>query len=432
MMTNNNKPKAGRIDFISGVPETLFKKVNGKCSVPRCKNPTVGPFYETDGAVNMGTACHIYSAAKNGPRGRGGKSEEFISSEKNGIWCCSYHGFLIDKKKGVDYPAENLFAWKALAEARILKLMNDIPSPLGWVESIEFLKFPVLDIVPKTKLSRRTLLWSKEHNGKTSLYEVAASITRSKYAERFCRTKKKNQSGSYDDICFKARIIYSTVDAYSKEVDIEITGNQITRKENEQVCLLPPGDVEVIYCSEQDVRQNDNEDDIDFMMRVLNVDKVTLFVLAKIGTSSLMPGKLKFEMASDYLDDDSEILEPVYKENGEPYFTLWFKGDEKENFLSFGSLCGTEQSSLILELLITKAREIAKQRLTLLLIDSHLSSFDPFNFKTLLTNLEKEEFQVVVTLPSVIGGYILESSLNNPKLRALDYLNSWQLSEIGS
>lgn len=130
-----------RLDFNKGVPDILYKQAGGRCSVPRCNNPTMGPYYDHEGAVNMGVACHIYSASENGPRGWGGKDPEFIKSEKNGIWCCQYHATLIDKKKGKDYPANVLFAWKKLAEARTLKNMNDTPSPLGWVESIEFTEF---------------------------------------------------------------------------------------------------------------------------------------------------------------------------------------------------------------------------------------------------------------------------------------------------
>lgn len=430
--TTNKKSAGGRIDFKSGVSEILFKKANGKCSVPRCKNPTAGPFYELDEAVNMGVACHIYSASENGPRGRGGKSDDFISSEENGIWCCQYHASLIDKKNGIDYPATNLFAWKALIEARTLKMMNDIPSPLGWVESIEFLEFPVSDITPKAILSRRTLIWSRKSGGKTSLLEVAASITRSKYAERFSGSKRLSDHGEYENITFKSRITYSTVDSFSKEIDIEITGNQITRHENLLVCLLPPGDIEVIYCSEADCHRSNHEDDVDFMMRVLNVDKVTLFALAKIGTKSLMPGDVKFQQAMDYHDDDCEVLFPVSKENGEPYYELVFKKENKDSFLSFGGLSGTEQDRLILDLLITKAREICKQRLTLLLIENLSSLFDSYNFEALLRCLEKEGFQVVLTLPRVREAEILNSTIKNPRLKSLDYLESWNLSVIGS
>ena len=52
-----------RIDFKSGVPDLLYRQAGARCSVPRCTNPTMGPYYANEGAVNMGVASHIYSAA---------------------------------------------------------------------------------------------------------------------------------------------------------------------------------------------------------------------------------------------------------------------------------------------------------------------------------------------------------------------------------
>ena len=430
MITNSKKSESGRIEFDRGVPEILFKRANGKCSVPRCKKPTMGPFSESDGAVNMGIACHIYSAAENGPRGRGGKDGAFISSEQNGIWCCSYHANLIDKNKGNDYPATVLFAWKALVEARALKQMNDTPSPLGWVESIEFLTFPVKNTLPKAILSRRTLVWGRNGSGKTSLLEVAASITKSKYAERFSSTKRMSENGKHEHLTFSSRIIYSTVDSFSKEIDIEITGDNITRHENQVTCLLPPGDIEVVYCSQDDLQKIEDEDDIDFMMRVLNVDKVTLFALAQIGTKSLIPGEIKFQRAMDYIDD-GDVLHPLSKDNGQPYYELAFKKEKEESFIPVECLSGTEKDRLILDFLITKAREVCKQRLTLLLIENLSILFDSDNFKSLLINLEKEDFQVVITLPPSREKELLNFTLQTPQLKPLDYLETWRLSIIG-
>jgi len=378
----------------------------------------------------MGVACHIYSAAENGPRGRGGKVAEFISSENNGIWCCQYHANLIDKNKGRDYPASVLFAWKALAEARVLKQMNDLPSPLGWVESIEFLKFPVLKHPPKVTLSRRTLMWGKNCSGKTSLLEVAAAITCSKYAERFNGAKRKNKNGKLEDLTFSSRIVYSTVDYLSKEIDIEITGEHITRHENQVPCLLPPGDLEVIYCSEDDSHKIKDEDDIDLMMRLLNVDKITLFALARIGAKSVMPGEIKFRRSMGYLDD-SDDLYPLSKENAEPYYELVFKKENKERFTTYGALSGSEKERLILDFLITKAREICKQRLTLLLIENQGFSLDSHNFKILLKSLNKEDFQVVVTLPPAREKDLLDITSQKTILNSLGYLDSWGLAIIG-
>ena len=62
--TVEDKEEKKRIDFKSGVPDLLYRQAGGRCSVPRCSNPTMGPYYAKDGAVNMGVASHIYSAAE--------------------------------------------------------------------------------------------------------------------------------------------------------------------------------------------------------------------------------------------------------------------------------------------------------------------------------------------------------------------------------
>lgn len=417
----------GRIDFRPGVPETLFKKAGGRCSVPRCKNPTMGPFFQRDDAVNMGVACHIYSASENGPRGRGGKDPEFIRSENNGIWCCEYHSPLIDKANGCDYPADVLFAWKALAEARTLKQMNDIPSPLGWVESIEFTQFPGLKQLPKIMLSRRTLMTGRNCCGKSSLMQAAASITHSKYADRFSGAKY----GILQSESFCAKIIYSTVDALSKEILLEINGLEIARSEGVIPYLLPPGDIEVIYCSEADRRKLDHEDDVDYLMRALNVDKSALFALAKIGSGPLLPGKITFERAMLY-DDETEVETPRSKQDGDAYYELRFKkrGSQGEP-LPFVNLSTSEQGRIIIDLLIIKAREVSKQRLTILLIENLSINFDEINFELLLRVLSMEDFQIVVLLPPAREKDILDKTQEKPMLKELDYLKFWQLFVVG-
>lgn len=422
-------PENERIDFKLGVPDTLYRQAGGRCSVPRCKNPTMGPYYERDGAVNMGVACHIYSAAENGPRGRGGNDADFISSEQNGIWCCQYHSSLIDKSKGSDYPAAVLFAWKALAEARVLKQMNDIPSPLGWVESIEFIEFPVLESLPKVTLSRFTLLWGENHRGKTSLLDAAASVSRSRYAERFSGTQIKNAKGVYEPAKFCAKVTYSTVDSLSKELNLEIVGLELTRRDGLVPCLLPPGDLEVIYCSESERRKLDSEDDVDFMMRVLSVDKSAFYALAKIGVNTLIPGEIKIQQAEE--EDASGVSNLMYKANGKPHFEVLFKIAPRTFFVPYELLSSSEQGRLILDLQITKAREICKQRLTLLLIESLSINFDAESFETLLKQLAKEEFQVVVSLPPYLEHKLLQNDTGPYTLQTYGYLDSWHLAIIG-
>ncbi|HHY0523200.1 TPA: hypothetical protein ACVU5K_005008 [Vibrio parahaemolyticus] len=419
-----------RIDFKPQVPEILYKQAGARCSVPRCSNPTMGPFYDLDGAVNMGVACHIYSASENVPRGWGGKDADFISSEKNGLWCCQYHAALIDKKNGRDYPASTLFAWKELIEARTRKLMNDTPSPLGWIESIAIDKFASdKGISPNIELSRWSLIWGKNGVGKTALLEFAASISNAKYAERF--------SGNQNSI-FETNVKYSTVDSFNKNLTLSIVNGDFKRLENGVECLLPPGDLEVIYCDVGDLRAHEHEDHIDVMQRVLNVDKAALMSLCSIGTKTLIPGEIKFEPGVvededdwDY-ENDTYVTKPRLKLNEEPFYELYFKrkNSSLDRFVSFEQLSTSERAKLILDLQITKAREIAKQRLTLLLVEGLAVNFDKVSFRSLLNAVENENFQAIVSIPPFLDGEVIDKKQSTVCLQDHDYLRSWSLRVI--
>lgn len=422
--TDSGGTSKSRIDFEKGIPEILYKRAGGRCSVPRCKNPTMGPFTEGDGAVNMGTACHIFSAAENGPRGRGGKDAKFISGAENGIWCCNYHGSLIDKAKGKDYSAETLFAWKKLAEARVTKLLNDAPSPLGWVESIAFTEFASSKKLPRISLSRYTLLTGRNESGKSVLMEIAAAVSNAKFGERFMGTKIRKTDGTAELAAFSAEVLYSTVDYHDKKITIIIRNDVLTRMENQVPSLLPPGDIEIILISENSFHKQKHEDDVDFMMRVLNVDKTALFALAKIGTKTIMPGTIEFIAATDSDDEGNSF--PVEKENGDPYIELLFTKTGSHP-VSFNGLSGSEHKRLIIDMFVSKAREVCKQRLTLLLIDDVVWNFDKSNFANLLTKLSQEDFQSVVTLPSARNKDVLAETDEKLSLQELDYLTPWRL-----
>ncbi|WP_205620547.1 ATP-binding protein [Pseudomonas psychrophila] len=419
-------PKEERIDFSAKTKLEIFKRVNTRCSVPRCKNVTLGPYVEHEGALNMGFACHIYSAAGDGPRGRGGQTEEFIRSEKNGIWCCSTHAGLVDKKKGIEFPAAVLFAWKALAEARARKLLDDTPSPLGWVDTIGFSEYGNLITPPRITLSRNTLIYGPNCSGKTSLMEAAASVSDSRYAVMFCGTSK----GFH--LKYKVQINYSTVDAHNKTLELEICNGSLIRREGRTPYLLPPGDLEVILCSERQTRRKPHEDDVDFLMRYLSIDKTALFYLAEMGGGELLPGDIKFEEAVDDDDDDDEekIPKKKYKLDGEPYMNLLFRHRGGEFWVHLKYLSGSEYGLLLVSFAASKAHETCKQKLTLFLVDALIFNFDEFNFEKLLSMLSKSDFQSALILPPYQEENILEKSGASVELKKLAYLEQWQLKVL--
>jgi len=94
-------------DFPERITRLAVECAGFKCSVPFCRKGTVGPGATPDASAKTGTACHIYSAFENGPRGSGGLSREERQSIENAIWCCASHGRLIDTNQGGS-PAQAL------------------------------------------------------------------------------------------------------------------------------------------------------------------------------------------------------------------------------------------------------------------------------------------------------------------------------------
>lgn len=419
--------KGERWDFLPGVPMDLFRRAEGRCSVPRCPNPTSAPSEVDSGALNMGKAAHIYSASANGPRGRGGKDEAFIRSASNGLWCCAVHADMIDKRQGREFPAETLFAWKALAEARARKRLDEVPSPLGWVDLIQFKSVPFkVSSDLKIKLSRFNLLTGPNCSGKSYLLELAASITDSQHARRMLSQSERQKIPSGAPM-WSGGVEYTTVDTLSKVVFIDIDHEGVKRREGLTPCLLPPGDIEVLLCNSSDTVQRDEEDDVDFLMRVLRLDKSALQALLGLAVGHLLPGRYRIVQGQEDNEEGTGV-QPRFKGNGKPYLELEFSGSEP--WLPLSLLSRSAADKVILDLFIAKAREVAKQRLTLLLIDGVSFNFDEVNYRRLLDTIAAEQFQAVLCLPPAQDRYLLEKEDGSVRLKDLEHLRPWNLIQL--
>ncbi|KZK28499.1 hypothetical protein A4F85_12010 [Delftia sp. GW456-R20] len=221
---------------------------------------------------------------------------------------------------------------------------------------------------------------------------------------------------------------YTTVDALGKVLKLEITEGVLSRWDGMQLCLLPPGDLEVIYCFEEVRKKLDEEDDVDFLMRVLNLDKSALIALSRTSKGVLMPGEFTFSQADDDSDDEAE--EPTAKKvktDGRPYMEITFKKLGHDFSVSYGGLSGSEQVRLLLDLFIAKAREVSKQRLTLFMAEDLPASLDEGNFAKLLSALANEPFQSLLSLPPGQEKAVLDLSSGAAQMREADYLRGWTL-----
>lgn len=419
--------KNERWDFLAGVPLGLFRRANGQCSVPRCNNPTSAPSVIDSGALNIGKAAHIYSASENGPRGRGGKDEAFIRSASNGLWCCTTHADMIDKRQGNEFSAETLFAWKALVEARARKLHDQTPSPLGWVDLIQFTAVPFKASTSlKIQLSRFNLLYGPSESGKSLLLELAASITDSHHARRML-SQREVRNDALNAPMWSGRVEYTTADVLSKVVYLDINHEDLKRREGLTPCLLPPGDIEVLLCSSNDTVQRHDEDDVEFLMRLLRLDKSALHALLGLAVGHLLPGRYRVVQGSQDNEDGTDV-QPRWHVNGKPYFELEFSAGGP--WLPLLALSKSQTDKVILDLFIAKAREVAKQRLTLLLIDGVSFNFDEINYRKLLSTIAAEQFQAILCLPLLQENHLLEKDNGLVQLKNIEYLRPWNLIKI--
>lgn len=105
-------------DFSKATVEVLWKRAAAMCSNPKCNALTVAP-NNTQGAVNIGSAAHIYGARPGAKRHRADLSTKQLSEITNGIWLCRNCHAIVDANESA-YPAELLFSWRDQHERQLL------------------------------------------------------------------------------------------------------------------------------------------------------------------------------------------------------------------------------------------------------------------------------------------------------------------------
>lgn len=108
-----------RHNFTQATIKKLAERAAYICSNPSCPRLTIGPSTGSQSSIKTGVAAHICAASPDGPRYDMSQSETERKSINNGIWLCATCSTLIDKNKGLDYPAPELRRWKKDHESLI-------------------------------------------------------------------------------------------------------------------------------------------------------------------------------------------------------------------------------------------------------------------------------------------------------------------------
>lgn len=370
-----------RVNFSPKTKHAIAAAVNWQCSVPLCKIPAIGA---DDGMiVNGGTACHIFSAAKKGPRGRGGLSDEELEKSSNGLWCCAYHGRVIDANQGVSFPAAQLHMWKRLAEGRVRRAMAVQFAELGWIGSFS------LKVVTNSghqwtcsaPFQKNNLLRGESAGGKTLLLEALASFSSTPHAWRLRKFRKFSIELTYETL---TREGVTTVSCESAAV--------VHRSLNGLEIVTPPPDIAVLYLAARDDRYPNDHAGVKHLTYALGIDEDVLNGLARIVSVNPQSGmtiSFKKEIP-DEVDSTSEPDDSQYV----VYVNLKRHGYE----LPFTGLSGSEQTQVASALLIALAREEVKSRPVLLCMDA-LWQLDDARFRSEISKLADEHIQLLIVAP---------------------------------
>lgn len=116
--------------FIAKVAEMIAYRAAYICSNPECNTLTIGAAISDPNLKNKkGEAAHILGEKTGAARYEANPSID-VDGVENGLWLCANCHTIVDKNKGVDYPAKDLFEWKKEHEETISMLLRTHKSPL--------------------------------------------------------------------------------------------------------------------------------------------------------------------------------------------------------------------------------------------------------------------------------------------------------------
>lgn len=369
-------------DFLKPIKRLLAENAGYRCSAPSCGKVTVGPGATANQSAKTGTACHIYSAADNGPRGTGGLSAEDRQKEENGIWCCKDHGALIDTNQGGRFPVELLKHWKRLHRDRILRERDGTRTNLGWMDQLEIINSFWFKPSTKITFSKSTLFYGNEPSGKSCVCQLLAGIWHSHAVERW--------RGRNHDI----KLNYFAPE--SQTIHLTIQEREVHRSNETRRLPQGPSDLRLVYIDEKfdhELRSYSDRDHLSRISTVFGTDPETVKSLCDDIRVNGHPLWRLMEFREEHITPNED--------EGEPGRDGWYLYVPVGKYkVPFTGLAKSEQIGVMVQFAAALARVHSHDAPTVLLLDGGgwnwldglLDAFAPY--------LAKQPFQVVLVLRS--------------------------------
>ncbi len=365
----------GRENFTLTTKRLIANRAGHQCSFPTCDRRTTGPDSEKRKVSGSGIAAHIYAASPDGPRGQGGLTLEELRQPENGIWFCSDHAIIVDNNRGKSFPPEVLLSYKDLHEARVMREVQGLYSPIGWIHELKINENPLFVNGQIIRFAKLTLLFGNNDSGKTALTQWVAGCFESTFLERW---KSVHSSVVHVSLSF--------LNPKLNNIEVIVDGDRVLnyRIQGEKVPFNPMG-LRIIRLTA--VRFKKDDDDLKVLSKAL----------------SLPPQSVR------------NLIEEIHKFPHARVKNIKFEADEEDGTINLycdaagtvpglplHSISGTAVESVFFEFATAAARVSGKYLPTLLILDGcpifHLDHFFDVYSKHLLD--PENQFQTIMCIPS--------------------------------
>ena len=370
-----------RVEFPEKTKRLVAQRAGYKCSFVDCGRLTIGPADDSCRSNNTGIAAHIYGAARsgNGPRGNSNLSEQELKSIHNAIWLCAHHASLVDINSGKDFPAGTLHRYKNLHETRIALELAGIHTPSGWIQNFTVHSSPLFNDSFEFEFTKLNLIVGGNNAGKTALCEWIAGTCNPCYLERWATLHPQTMKR------LSISMNFFFPNPSSIEVDFQ-NSNYPHYKYNGERTPIWPNAVKVMFPEPLDLPIQGPHRDRD----------------AIVNSMKLHPYEL--QALFDKLPDSSEHFGGAHFKESEQdtHMIVEMRGAKGDQSRLLRLLASSEQETLMLDLGIIAANELARIGPTLLILDANSWTIDTEWLKdhaALFSSLECK-FQMIVSTRS--------------------------------